>query len=180
MRLHNISECNDIGFPQCDNSTCFNSNIYTCNNKECVSSHVICTSYCDDKEKCNGVFQCNDNGLILFSQFCDEIVDCFDGSDEIQNQPGFKCNRCVLPQNNLDDDFAHCDNRSDFCFNNTNCFMCADKRLQISSEQVCNGVSDCYDMSDECLCETYFDSEMCVKSFDMGNYQCFDNQNLLP
>jgi len=84
---------------------------------------VICTSYCDDNEKCTGVFQCNDNDLILFSQFCDGIVDCFDGSDEIQNQPGFKCNRCVLPQSNLYDDFVHCDNRSDFCTNNTNCFM---------------------------------------------------------
>ena len=28
-RLHNISECNNIGFPQCDNSTCYNSNFST-------------------------------------------------------------------------------------------------------------------------------------------------------
>jgi len=136
-------------------------------------------SYCDDNEKCTGVFQCNDNGLILFSQFCDEIVDCFDGSDEIQNQPGFKCNRCILPQSNLYDDFAHCDDSSDLCFGN-NCFSCFDKRLLISFKQVCDGVIDCYDMSDECLCEAYFDTEMCLRTFDDEVFRCFDNENLPP
>jgi len=180
-KLNNISECNDIGFPQCDNSTCFNSNISTCDENQCSSDQVICTSHCDGNEKCSGVFQCNDNRLILLSQFCDGIVDCFDGSDEIQNQPGFKCSRCVLPQTNLYDDFAQCDDSSDLCLDdNENCFTCIDRRLIISSDQLCDGVSDCYDMSDECLCEEYFDSEMCVSSFDRRNFQCFDNENLLP
>jgi len=180
-RLNNVSECNDIGFPQCDNSTCFNTDISTCDDNECSSSHVICTSYCDDNEKCNGVFQCNDNRLILFSQFCDGIVNCFDGSDEIQNQPGFKCNRCVLPQSNLYDDFAHCVDKTDLCLNDSSsCFSCTDKRLLIYSTQVCDGVSDCYDMSDECLCEEYFDSEKCVSSFEAIPFQCFDNENLMP
>ena len=178
-RLENASQCNDIGFPDCDNSTCYNSNFTNCVENECFSSHVICTSHCDDKHKCSGIFQCNDNGLILFSQFCDGIVDCADGSDEIENQPGFKCNKCVLPQNNLYDNIAHCEDSSDLCLRNSSvCFQCYDKRLLISSEQVCNGVRDCYDLSDECLCEKYFDTEECVDILDTKMFQCFDNTNI--
>ena len=58
-----------------------------------------------NNESCS-VFQCDDNGLILLSQFCDEIVDCKDGSDEVSNKPGYKCNDCILPQYNLYDDLT--------------------------------------------------------------------------
>ena len=175
--LKNTSQCNDFGFSDCDISTCYNSNFSNCVDICCFSSHVICTSHCDDKDKCSGVFQCNDNGLILFSQFCDGIVDCVDGSDEIENQPGFKCNKCVLPQNN--DNIAHYKDSSDLCLRNSNvCFQCYDKRLLISSKQVCNGVRDCYDLSDECLCEKYFDTEECVDMLDTKMFQCFDNANI--
>jgi len=175
-RLNDVSECTATGSPKCDSSTCYHSNFSTCVADKCFSSHVICTSYCDNEKLCNGVFQCNDNRLIFRSQFCDGIVDCFDSSDEITNQPGFKCNKCVLPQSNLYDDFAHCDNNSDLCFVNGNCFQCFDKRLLISSQQVCDGVSDCYDMSDECLCEKYFDTEECRNGFEDAESQCFDNK----
>ena len=142
---------------------------------------MICTSKCDDDELCKGVFQCNDNRLIFYSQVCDGITDCFDGSDEITNRPGFKCKKCILPQSNLYDDFAHCDNHSDYCFaRNDACFQCFDKCLLISSSQVCDGVGDCYDWSDECLCEEYFDSEMCRNAFEGNSFQCFDNENLKP
>ena len=176
-KLNNVSECNDIGFPQCDNSTCYNSDISTGNNGQSFESHVICTSYCDNEELCKGVFQCSSNHLIFLSQFCDGIVDCFDGSDEITNQPGFKCSKCILPQINLYDSLAHCSDNSDFCFANCHsCFQCFDSRLLISPEQVCDGVRDCHDLSDECLCEEYFDSEMCMSMFEDRNFQCFDNQ----
>jgi len=68
-RLNNVSECNDIGFPECDSTACYHTNISTCTVNECSPSNVICMSFCDDKEKCNGVFQCRDNNYILFSQF---------------------------------------------------------------------------------------------------------------
>ena len=140
---------------------------------------MICASKCDDDELCKGVFQCDDNKLIFYSQFCDGIIDCFDGSDEFTNQPGFKCKKCILPQSNLYDDFAHCDNISAYCFaHNDACFWCFDKRLLISASQVCDGVSDCYDWSDECLCEEYLDSEMCRSAFEDDNFQCFDNDIL--
>ena len=180
-KLHNISECNDIGFPRCNNSTCYTSNFSTCVDGECFESDVICTSKCDDDELCKGVFQCDDNKLIFYSQFCDGIIDCFDCSDEFTNQPGFKCNKCILPQSNLYDNFAHCYNNSDYCFAQSDaCFRCFDKRLLISFSQVCDGVGDCYDWSDECLCEKYLGSEMCARAFEDDNFQCFDNDILKP
>jgi len=176
-RLNDISECNDIGFPQCDNSTCFHSTSSIRHNDcNCCVSQVLCTSHCDVGKLCNGVFQCADNTLIFQSQFCDGIVDCFDGSDETRNHPGFKCDKCILPQRNLYDDFAHCINDSDLCFSSDNfCFQCFDKRLLISSIQVCDGVDDCYDKSDECLCEKYFDFEKCKNMFEDLKFHCYDN-----
>ena len=177
-QLNNVSECNEIGFPQCDNSTCFSADYLSCNDNKCV----ICTSFCSDYQYCQSrsVFQCADNSYIFQNQFCDGIVDCNDGSDEIVNKPGFKCSQCVLPQNNLYDSFAHCDDKSDLCLftNNASCFQCLDGRLRISSKQVCDGVNDCYDLSDECLCDIYFDSRLCANFFERNSSLCFKIQNL--
>ena len=174
-RLHNVSDCNDVGFPGCDNSTCYRTDFPTCVNDNCYESHVLCTSYCD-QDLCRGVFQCSDNRTIFLSQFCDGFVDCFDGSDEFTNQPGFKCDKCVLPQNNLYDDVAHCDNHTDLHLIEQ-FFECFDNRLLILDQQVCDGVGDCYDMSDECLCDAYFGTEMCTSTFEDKHFQCFDNEN---
>ena len=177
-RLHNVSECNVIDFLGCDNSTCYHTHFPTCVDNNCYESHVLCTSYCD-QDLCRGVFQCSDNRTIFLSQFCDGIVDCFDGSDEFTNQPGFKCNDCVLPQNNLYDAVAHCDNKGDLR-PNKQFFKCFDNRLLILDQQVCDSISDCYDMSDECLCDAYFDTKMCSSMFEDNDFQCFDNENRKP
>ena len=177
-RIRDVSECNDIGFPNCDSSTCYRTDFPTCVDGNCFESHVLCTSYCD-QDLCRGVFQCSDNHTVFLSQFCDGFVDCFDGSDEFTKQPGFKCHKCVLPQSNLYDDVAHCDNNIDrrpikqF-------FKCFDNRLLLLDKQVCDGVGDCYDMSDECLCDAYFDSDTCTDMFENKHFQCFDNENRKP
>ena len=174
-RLNNVSECSYIGLPGCDNSTCYHTHFPTCVNDNCYELHVLCTSYCDHG-LCRGVFQCSDNRTIFLSQFCDGIVDCFDGSDEFTNQPGFKCDDCVLPQNNLYDGVAHCNNKADLV-PNKQFFKCFDNRLLILDQQVCDGVRDCYDVSDECLCDEYFNVKMCNNMFEDNDFQCFDNEN---
>ena len=181
LRLHNISECDEISLPKCDSSTCYsvNKSVYI-DNQYYVPYHVICSSQCTNNESCD-VFQCDDNGLIMRSQFCDKIVDCKDGSDEVTKQPGFKCNKCVLPQNNLYDNVAQCADNSDFCFdNNSACFLCLDKRLVISIKQLCDGEFDCFDKSDECLCEKYFNSDVCKSVFEKSRPHCFDNEDIKP
>ena len=180
-KLNNISECDKIGFPQCDNSTCHTFKYHSSSNKNHATlSYQSCTSFCSGKQYCekNMVMQCSDNSFIFLDHFCDGVVDCIDGSDEIVNKPGFKCNKCVLPQNNLNDDLAQCNDHSDLCLfvNKNSCFECLDKRLLISSKQVCDGVYDCYDLSDECLCDIYFDVGLCASRFESNNLACFDNE----
>ena len=178
-KLNNISECDQIGFPRCDNSTCYTFNHLTSNNnQQATTSYLVCTSFCSDQQYCHKkpLFQCSDNSFIFLDHFCDGVVDCDDGSDEIVYKPGFRCNKCVLPQNNLYDDLAQCGDNSDLCLfaNNDSCFQCLDKRLWISSKQVCDGVLDCYDLSDECLCDIYFDVALCASRFELNNLACFD------
>ena len=171
-RLYNISECDKNDFNLCYNSTCYNVSSLYCSSIACNATDLICMSNCfvNSTKQCNRPFQCNDGTLGLAFQFCDGIVNCYDKSDEIYNSRGFKCSgvestkKCVLPQRNLYDDVAQCSDESDLCRNNS-CFQCFDRRLLISSKQVCNGVFDCYDWSDECLCEINFDIDLCNTKF---------------
>ncbi|CAK8686079.1 unnamed protein product [Clavelina lepadiformis] len=133
---------------------------------DCNMTDAVCFSFCSDTKtstsNANKVFQCTDQSIILDQNFCNGKEDCNDGTDEITSQPGFKCSAkfstilCVLPQWNLYDDIAQCYDNSDICFSSDgsfHCFKCVDNRLIISPKQVCDGVIDCFDLSDECLCE---------------------------
>ena len=176
-KLTNISECDKIGFLKCDNSTCYSFHSSTKNAND-IFSYVLCTSVCSDKPYCHkkSAFQCSHGSYIFLDHFCDGVVDCIDGSDEIVSQPGFKCNQCVLPQNNLYDDLAQCEDKSDLCLfaNSYSCFECLDKRLLISSKQVCDGINDCYDLSDECLCDINVNAKQCVSLFETKRSSCFE------
>ena len=171
-RLNNVSQCNLNPLISCDTSTCYNVSSLFCSSNDCNETDIICVSNCfsDFTKKCNRAFQCDDGRLGLTYQLCDNIFDCQDKSDEIQHQHGFKCvavdsdKKCVLPQRNLHDDVAQCTDESDLC-NNNSCFQCFDRRLLISSKQVCDGLFDCYDWSDECLCEQYLDLDLCNTRF---------------
>ena len=168
QRLSSIKECSSIGFPTCDNTTCYEVPSLKCWKEKCNDTEVICLSHCPNhtREGCNQPFQCSDGSLSLMSKFCDGVDDCPDNSDEQRNEPGFKCIRsstaCVLPQRNLYDNFAQCKDQVDLCVGeNSSCFQCFDKRLLISSSQICDGIFDCFDLSDECLCENNFDNIYC-------------------
>ena len=156
-RFANISECqllNDLQL--CDSTTCYQTDSKECFQENCTSTEVICTSECSDSS-CTTGFQCHDRSLALNSQFCDGKFDCPDRSDEIRYKPGFKCiesrGTCVLPQLNLNDTKPHCTDKSDLCLNDESCFHCIGDQIIVSSKQLCNGIFDCDDASDECLCE---------------------------
>ena len=171
-RLSNLKEKNLINFASYNNSSCHNVSSLQCDIDNCNKTDFICMSTChNDTLKCNRSFQCNDGSLGLAFQFCNGNIDCPDKSDEIEDEVGFKCfgfkstKKCVLPQRNLHDDVAQCNDESDLCRNNNSCFECFDRRLLISSKQVCDGVFDCYDWSDECLCEVNFNKQSCKDRF---------------
>ena len=185
-RLNNVSQCNLNRHILGGNSTCYNVSSILCSTIHCNETDFICVSNCsfNSNKQCNRAFQCNDGSLGLTHQLCDGIIDCLDKSDEIQHQHGFKCvavdsnRKCVLPQRNLHDDVAQCIDKSDLCNNNL-CFQCFDRRLLISSNQVCDGIFDCYDWSDECLCEKYLDYNLCNIRFPSCNLSSVDhNLNL--
>nr|XP_018671019.2 sortilin-related receptor-like [Ciona intestinalis] len=108
--------------------------------------------------------QCDNGQFIEGIAFCGGITKCTDGSDQRRNVPGFKCKAkviykqktesCVLPQINLYNSLTYCADDSDNCFTDgkLKCFKCLDGKLLISPNQVCDGIVDCYDLSDECLC----------------------------
>ena len=124
-----------------------------------LSTKWICiSSLCG---KCLGeIFQCENGHVIDNAHYCDTKVQCDDGSDEQQQNFGFRCSGksrksiCVLPQENLYDSTSQCADGSDLCFKDgeLRCFLCLDKKLIISPEQVCDRNIDCFDGSDELLC----------------------------
>ena len=181
-RLKNVSQCNVNSLISCGNSTCYNTSSLFCSTIDCNKTDLVCISNCSHNsiEQCNRAFQCDDGGLGLTYQLCDGMFDCHDKSDEIRHQHGFKCvavdsnRKCVLPQQNLHDNVAQCTDESDLC-NNNSCFQCFDRRLLISSKQVCDGLFDCYDWSDECLCEQYLDVDLCNKRYPSCNWFSVDD-----
>ena len=174
-RLSNLTENDLINFASYNNSSCHNVSSLQCDIDNCNKTDLICMSTChNDTLKRNRSFQCNDGSLGLAFQFCNGNIDCPDKSDEIEDEVGFKCvgfkstRKCVLPQRNLHDDVAQCSDESDLCRNNNSCFQCFDRRLMISSKQVCDDVFDCYDWSDECLCKVNLNKQSCKDRFSFS------------
>ena len=64
-------------------------------------------------------------------------------------------NYCAVPQPTSSSTKFYCENKEDKCFNKfkiLTCFRCFDGTIILNS-QVCDGIIDCQDLSDECTCE---------------------------
>ncbi|KOB68058.1 Vitellogenin receptor [Operophtera brumata] len=99
---------------------------------------VVCTAQFMDEmqqfeEECLGEdkFSCMGGGCIPQSQYCDDVINCEDGTDEsfcVGHTPDVK-----------------------FC-NATHHFMCLDHKKCIPYQWICNKEADCDDGSDETNC----------------------------
>ena len=114
-----------------------NKNITTCHMNNPSSNHLnlstkwICiSSLCG---KClEKIFQCENRHAIDNAHHCDTKMQCEDGSDEQQQNFGFRCSgklrksTCVLPKKNLYDSASQCADGSDLCFvdGEFRCFFC--------------------------------------------------------
>lgn len=49
---------------------------------------------------------------------------------------------------------------NDYVFNKRHCYRCLSGDVIISSASVCDGITDCPDQSDECLCQDH-SSDIC-------------------
>ena len=177
LTLTSVKGCSIIGLPNCDVSTCITILPKNCSGVNCNSTGIICLSQCsnnsDPNLNCKTIFQCADKTLRLGYQFCNGIPDCPDGSDETRNDFGFQCRSvenlpsCVLPQRNLFDDNApQCFNGIDVNNTDDNAFFeCFDKKLILSIHQLCDGIINCFDLSDECLCRNNLFKNVCQKRF---------------
>jgi len=183
-KVRDVSEC-DEEFFNCDNTTCWNQTISSSSGNK-YKTNFVCTSHCNESEYCltEAAFICSDGNLIFKDLFCDGFKDCNDGSDEIKQTAGFKCDGCILPQSNVYDNVAQCNDSLDLCDNKSNnCFHCLDESFIISSSQFCDGVIDCEDESDECDCpDKNISCFQCVDKrleinktrFCDGSYDCND------
>nr|XP_039249024.1 uncharacterized protein LOC120326749 isoform X1 [Styela clava] len=155
-------------------SICFLDERYRCDHDiECMGG----VDECD----CESTFQCDNGECALKIMFCDGIKDCTDGTDEHvynRSEGGFQCQvtkkhvtlSCRLPDAHVCDGTSECQWGTDECFcdfsggskkgipiddafSNDKCFRCLDKSLVIPNNRVCDGIMDCKDLSDECLCK---------------------------
>ncbi|CAK8678974.1 unnamed protein product [Clavelina lepadiformis] len=188
--LKSSDECNcpDTRADVCSNNRCIlDSNICDgfddckdgfSSDEDCsleeLANNLTGTIPCD---RSNAVFCADGASCVRITQLCDGRYDCPDYSDENFAGPGLKCVirssrgvACVLPQPNIYDSVAQCSDYSDVCFDvngvrSSACFQCLDGEHIISEYQLCDGILDCKDFSDECLCEEIRTPEICGAYF---------------
>ena len=154
--------------------------------------------FCEDGHGCVD-FKLNQMGINHenISQFCDGIEDCDDGSDDKSIGFGFKCvsesnsNDCIVPQEYLERYLNNikvklCHNNANQCFRIENgikifdpckCWTCLEE-TNIYEQQVCNGIFDCPDLFDKCVCKRDGTENICKGI--LGNTNCSMNEVSCP
>jgi len=175
--------------PMPSNETCADGEFRCHNNKRCIPMSLVCDGmdHCgdcsDEIESCEEprLFRCpsDKSKCVHWSYSCDVYSDCPNNTDDFYSMPGFKCRMdfvagstqqkryCSIPQWLLYDNYASCDDKSDLCFVNGSfvCTYCLNNKTIIAKRQVCDGVIDCPDFSDECLCSDKIKSSANSQTF---------------
>nr|CAB3263497.1 low-density lipoprotein receptor-related protein 2-like [Phallusia mammillata] len=175
-RGNTFMNCNDGSdeIPWNANETCFDGEFRCHNGKRCIPTHLLCDgmNHCgdcsDEIESCTEprMLRCPNEpaSCVLPTYSCDEFADCPANAEDVKHITGFKCNKvvaglhrtmyCVLPQWTLTDEYPICQDSSDLCFVNGTfrCHRCLYSDMIISPKQLCDGIFDCPDLTDECLC----------------------------
>ncbi|CAK8693025.1 unnamed protein product [Clavelina lepadiformis] len=159
------------------NESCQTHEFLCHNRKRCIPTSYLCDGidHCgdcsDEIENCEEprMFRCSGNETgkcINWEYSCDQYRDCSDFSDDITSITGFKCESkvtadysryCVIPQWTLESSYSSCNDNSDICYRNDTfqCARCLNNKIVIAPRQICDGVVDCPDLTDECVCFQY-------------------------
>nr|XP_018670728.1 low-density lipoprotein receptor-related protein 2-like [Ciona intestinalis] len=146
------------------NHSCALDRGYICNGTITCGDVTPCDVACDSHYRCQHTSQCVDRSTICDGNSCNGCVEDIGWMGGV----GFKCIRqgalCTLPQQLLWDNVKDCDDGEDLCvisgeygghpstINTTLCHQCTDGTMLIPIPRVCDGVFDCSDLSDECMC----------------------------
>ncbi|KAF7494464.1 Serine protease nudel [Sarcoptes scabiei] len=120
--------------------------------------------YCKQNE-----FQCNQtNECISIELKCNRVLDCLDGSDELQCRCKDYLQRDEAHQHKICDGIIDCADSSDETIDCPNCrpdmFVCSGSSNQcIEKEKICNGENDCFNGDDEQNCIALIEDH---RSFD--------------
>ncbi|XP_076810427.1 uncharacterized protein LOC143453146 isoform X2 [Clavelina lepadiformis] len=172
-RNNQVVDCldeSDEDLPGSVNGTCTDAEFTCFNGRRCIPKSYLCDGidHCgdcsDEIESCTDPVmlrcpQTSGQRCILWSSTCLGSTDCPTGPDDVTSLTGFKCYRendkyCNLPQFAVRDPVPSCLFEEDVCYVNGSfrCAKCLDEVTVVSSKQICDGVVDCPDLSDECLC----------------------------